>query len=565
MKYICPQINQQLKVTFLPYIYVCFFLIISLKGFSQEFSLELISKNRNEQQILDKINYQKKIKNIPSINSEIEKISNLLKNMGYFTNTIDSIKKIDKKYSAFFSFNDLIEKAIIRIDSSENATIKNIKLINNSFEIKISELEPILNSISETLDNQGKSFSKVQLKNIQIKNKTLFADLKINPSEKRTIQKVIIKGYENFPTSFLKNYFRIKPSTIFNQKKMEEISTNSKNLPFIKEIKPPEVLFTKDSTQLYVYISKRQNNSIDGIVNVTSKESGGVLFNGMLDVRFQNIINTGERFEIFWNSITEERQEFKITTEIPYIFSSIFSPEIAFSIYKQDSTFLNTNFKANLKISLDNFYKLGIQYESESSENLEQLLKNNIETFSNNFYGIYFSFTKPRNDVFYFNKFHFEINTLFGRRKTASDISNQLKIKTNISYIWDINPRNSLYIRNETGYLNSNNYFSNELFRIGGANSIRGFNEQSIFTESFTFFNIEYRILTNSSSYLYTITDFGQFSIQNKQKSAVSFGIGYFFNTKNSQININGAVGKNSSNTIDFKQVKLTVNWKNFF
>ena len=565
MKYICPQINQQLKVTFLPYIYVCFFLIISLKGFSQEFSLELISKNRNEQQILDKINYQKKIKNIPSINSEIEKISNLLKNMGYFTNTIDSIKKIDKKYSAFFSFNDLIEKAIIRIDSSENATIKNIKLINNSFEIKISELEPILNSISETLDNQGKSFSKVQLKNIQIKNKTLFADLKINPSEKRTIQKVIIKGYENFPTSFLKNYFRIKPSTIFNQKKMEEISSNSKNLPFIEEIKPPEVLFTKDSTQLFVYISKKQNNSIDGIVNFSSKENGGVLFNGMLDVRFQNIINTGERFEIFWNSIGEERQEFKITTEIPYIFNSIISPEIAFSIYKQDSTFLNTNFKANLKFSLDNFYKLGIQYESESSENLEQLATNNIETFSNNFYGIYFSHTKPRNDVFYLDKFHFDINPALGKRKTSNDFTNQFKIKTTLSYIWDINPRNSLYIRNETGYLNSDTYLTNELFRIGGANSIRGFNEQSIFTESYTFFNIEFRILTNSRSYLYSITDFGRFSSQNEQKSIVGFGIGYLFNTKNSQININLAAGKNNSNTIDFKQVKLIVNWKNFF
>ncbi len=565
MKYICPQINQQLKVTFLPYIYVCFFLIISLKGFSQEFSLELISKNRNEQQILDKINYQKKIKNIPSINSEIEKISNLLKNMGYFTNTIDSIKKIDKKYSAFFSFNDLIEKAIIRIDSSENATIKNIKLINNSFEIKISELEPILNSISETLDNQGKSFSKVQLKNIQIKNKTLFADLKINPSEKRTIQKVIIKGYENFPTSFLKNYFRIKPSTIFNQKKMEEISSNSKNLPFIEEIKPPEVLFTKDSTQLFVYISKKQNNSIDGIVNFSSKENGGVLFNGMLDVRFQNIINTGERFEIFWNSIGEERQEFKITTEIPYIFNSIISPEIAFSIYKQDSTFLNTNFKANLKFSLDNFYKLGIQYESESSENLEQLATNNIETFSNNFYGIYFSYTKPRNDVFYLDKFHFDINPALGKRKTSNDFTNQFKIKTTLSYIWDINPRNSLYIRNETGYLNSDTYLTNELFRIGGANSIRGFNEQSIFTESYTFFNIEYRILTNSSSYLYSITDFGRFSSQKEQKNALSFGIGYLFNTKNSQININLAAGKNDSTPIDFKQVKLIVNWKNFF
>ena len=341
MKYIYAQINQALKVTFLYCIYVSFFLIISLEGFSQEFSLELISKNKSEQDVLDEINYQKKSKNTTSINLEIERVANLLKNLGYFTNTIDSIKNIDKKYVAYFSLNEFIEKAIIKIDSTENNIIKNIKLSNNSFEIKMRDLEQTLVSISESLDNQGKSFSKVQLKNIQIKDKTLFADLEINPSEKRTIQKIVIKGYENFPISFLKNYFRIKPSTIFNQKKMEEISTNSKNLPFIKEIKPPEVLFTKDSTQLYVYLSKRQNNSIDGIVNFASKENGGVLFNGMLDVRFQNIINTGERFEIFWNSIAEERQEFKITTEIPYIFNSIFSPEIAFSIYKQDSTFFS--------------------------------------------------------------------------------------------------------------------------------------------------------------------------------------------------------------------------------
>ena len=565
MKYIYAQINQQLKVTFLHYIYVCFFLIISFKGFSQEYSLELISKNKSEQIVLNKINHQKKSKNSTAINSEIEKVSILLKNLGYFTNTLDSIKKSDKKYMAYFSLNELIEKAIIQIDSTESSLFKNIKIENNSFETPIKNLESILVSISESLDNQGKSFSKVQLKNIQIKNKTLFANLEIKPSEKRNIQKIVIKGYENFPNSFVKNYFRIKPSSIFNQKKMEEISTNSKNLPFIKEIKPPEVLFTKDSTQLFVYLSKKQNNSIDGIVNFSSKENGGVLFNGMLDVRFQNIINTGERFEIFWNSIAEERQEFKITTEIPYIFNSIFSPEIAFSIYKQDSTFLNTNFKANLKFSLDQLYKLGILYESESSENLEQSLENNVETFSNNFFGIYFSYTKPRNDVFYFNKFHFEINPAFGKRKTANAITNQFKIRSNISYIWDINPKNSLYIRNETGFLNSDTYLNNELYRIGGANSIRGFNEQSIFTKSYTFFNIEYRILTNPTSYLYSITDFGQFSTQNEQKIALGFGIGYLFRTGNSQININAVVGKNDSNAIDFKQVKLIVNWKNFF
>lgn len=539
--------------------------MISLKGFSQEISLELASKSKNEQQVLNTINYQKKLKNTSILKTEIEKVANLLKNLGYFTNTIDSVQQINQKYIAFFSLNEWIENAVIKINASEITEIENTKIENKTLTTPVKNLQTILNSITKSLDNQGKSFSKVQLRNITIIENTLFADLEIIPSEKRIVDKVIVKGYDNFPTSFLKNYFRITPNTIFSQKKMMAISENSQNLPFVSEIKPPEVLFTKDSTQLFLYLSKKQNNSIDGIVNFTSKENGGVLFNGMLDVRFQNILNTGERFEIFWNSIAQERQEFKITTEIPYIFNSIISPEIAFSIYKQDSTFLNTRFKANLKLSIADFYKLGFQYESESSENLKQSLNNNVETFSSKFYGIYFSYTKPKNDIFYFDKFHFEINPAFGKRKTTQTNTNQFKIRSTTSYIWDISKRSSFFLKNEIGYLNSDTFLTNELFRIGGANSIRGFDEQSIFTESYTFFNIEYRIVTNSLSYLYTITDIGRFSSLSTQKNIFGLGLGYLFKTKQSQININITVGKNENIPFDFKQSKLIISWKNFF
>jgi len=540
--------------------------MISFDGISQEFTLKLISKNKVEQIVLDKIEYQKKFKNPASIQSEIEKIADQLKNFGYFTNTIDSVKNTNNNYNAFFTLNDLIEKAIIKIDSIAFSDIKTIVIKNNSFSIPINQLQNTLNEISNSLDNQGKSFSKIHLENIIIKNKTLFADLKINLSEKRIINKVIVKGYDVFPKSFLKNYFKIKPLSIFNQKKMENISKKSKNLPFIKEIKPPEVLFTKDSTLLFLYFSKKQNNSIDGIVNFSSKENGDLLFNGMLDVRFHNILTTGERFEIFWNSIGEERQEFKVTTAIPYIFNSKISPEISFSIYKQDSTFLNTNFNANFKLSIADFYTLGLKYDAESSENLEQSnLGNNIAAFSNNFYVIYFSYSKPKNDLFYFNKFYFEINPAFGNRKIEYENSKQFKLKSTASYIWDLNARNSIYIKNETGYLNSDTYLNNELFRIGGANSIRGYNEQSIFTESYTFFTIEYRILTSSLSYLYSITDFGQFYSFKEQKKALGIGFGFLFNVGNSQINLNTSVGKNNRNPIDFKDIKVIVNWKSYF
>lgn len=556
--------NSSLNRRFLHYICIVIFLQNSLTGFSQEFSLELISKNKSEQVILNKIAYQKKHKNGSNIQNEVDRVSDFLKNSGYFTNTIDSITNINKRYIAYFSLHDLIEKAIIKIDSLHYLNAKNIIIKENSFSIPIQLLKETLNEISNSLDRQGKSFSKVQLINIVLREKTLFADLKIISSKKRVINKIRIKGYELFPTSYLKNYFRIHQNSVFNTKKMEDISTKSKSLPFIREIKPPEVLFTKDSTLLFLYLSKKQINSFDGIVNFSSKENGDLLFNGMLDIRFQNILNAGERFEVFWNSIGEERQEFKVTTEIPYIFNSIFSPEISFSIYKQDSTFLNTNFNANLKFNLGDHYKLGVKYESESSENLQQN-NSDLKTFSNNFYGIYFSYIKPKNDLFYFDKFHLAINPAFGNRTTNDEISSQFKIKTKVSYIWDFNIRSSLFIKNELGYLKSDSYLTNELFRIGGANSIRGFNEQSIFTENYTFFNIEYRFLTSSTSYLYTITDFGQFSSLNERNNIIGFGLGFLFNTGNSQINLNTTLGKINSNPIDFKDVKLIINWKTYF
>ena len=146
----------------------------------------------------------------------------------------------------------------------------------------------------------------------------------------------------------------------------------------------------------------------------------------------------------------------------------------------------------------------------------------------------------------------------FNNQKT-----NQFKINTIISYIYDLNNRNSIYIKNETGYLNSDNFLNNELFRIGGANSIRGFNEQSIFTSNYTFFNIEYRFLTSNKSYIYSITDIGR--IYDNYKNLLSLGLGYNFIKNANQININLVIQQNTTNTILINEAKLTVGWKNTF
>lgn len=528
---------------------------------SQEISLNITSKKENEATILGTIEYQQKHLDSISLNTEIVRISNYLKNLGFFTNTIDKIENKNKKYIAFFSLNNKIENAILKINSDSKIYFKNSKQKNNTISIPIINLQTTLSTISTKLDKQGKSFSKVQLKNILIKDKTLFADLFINQSKKRIINNVIIKGYENFPKSYLKNYFNIKPNTIINQHKIKEISKSSISLPFIKEIKSPEILFTKDSTFLYLYFNKKQHNSFDGIVSFASKENGDVLFNGNIDLSLNNILDTGEKFELFWNSIGEEKQEFKLSTEIPYIFNTKFSPQLSFSIYKQDSTFLSTKFDSKIFYNINTKTKIAFTYNSESSENLKSDLSNNIETFSNYFFGFQFQYRTPKNDFFLNDKFYLEISPTFGKRTTDNESSSQLKIETSVSYIWDLNLRNSIYIKNKIGYLNSDSFIDNELFRIGGANTIRGFNEQSIFTNKYTYTNLEYRFLSSEKSYLYTITDIGVIN----NKNIIGLGIGYLFNTNDSQINLSLSIGKEESQSINFKKSKLIISWINSF
>jgi hemolysin activation/secretion protein len=208
---------------------------------------------------------------------------------------------------------------------------------------------------------------------------------------------------------------------------------------------------------------------------------------------------------------------------------------------------------------------LFVSFNSENSENLTNASLDNINTFQNYFLGFGYEYKVPKNDIFGNNTFYLNINPSFGKRKTIGNTSQQIKIATTLAYLLDLNSKNSIYFRNKTALLNSTNYFDNELFRIGGNNSIRGFNEQSIFVKNYLLQNIEFIYQSSKSSYLYTITDLALITTTNSKEKLYSLGLGYLFNSNNSQINISTAVGTNTKNPLDFKNTQFFVNWVNFF
>ena len=545
-------------------------LLIAILGYtstvySQDFSLEINSNKTTENKFLSKINYKTKHKDATALYIELNRVQKHLKMNGYFLSRIDSVSKKGKIYIAYLNLDKKVDSVLLKHKSISNQMLQKYNFKNNYIKIPINQLEEILNAISNFQELQGNAFSKIKLEKLRIQNKTLFAEIDLTSSKKRKIDKVVLKGYENFPKSFIKNYLNINSKTTFNKKKLMEISKLSKGLDFISETKPPETLFKKDSTLIYIYLKKIQESSFDGLVNFNSQENGKLQFNGYLDLKLKNILNKGEQLNLLWNSFGNEKQEFSISVKTPYIYNSKLSPEFTFSLYKQDSTFLNINLNANLKYQIKNNTNLFVSFNSEKSENSTENISNNISTYENYFLGFGYEYKILKNDMFRNDIFFININPSFGKRKTINNTSQQIKITTTLAYLLDLNRKNSIYFRNKTALLNSTNYFDNELFRIGGNKSIRGFNEQSIFVKNYLLQNIEFRYQTSKSSYMYTITDLALITATNSKEKLYSFGLGYLFNSNSSQINISTAVGTNTKNPLDFKNTQFFVNWVNFF
>jgi len=533
--------------------------------FGQNFSLKIIGLDSLQTEKLASYSYITKYASKIDIYKGIERFHKEIKKSGFLTSVLDTILLEDSYFTAVFNLGKKTEEVVLIIP-------KDIKLggfikKTDSIKIRTNKLEEFTNSLLTDFDKKGNSFSEITYTNPRYINNVLYLDFNSTKSKKRLINKVIVKGYEDFPESYIKNYFQIYKNTIFSKQKITDISKLTKDLNFISERKKPEVLFKTDSTHLYLFLEKIEANSFEGMINFASKDNGqGLLINGKLDLKLSNVFNTGENLELFWNRVAEEKSQFKINARLPYIVRSPFSAFIGFDLYRQDSTFLNTKFDVKSEYQLNTSSKIAISYASEQSNYLLDIIDENIESFTNSFIGITYDLKVTSKNSLFNNILKFNISAITGNRKSPINKVKQLKFNLNSIINIKTSKRSYVYLRNDTGYLNSSNYLTNELFRIGGINSIRSINEQSVFTNKYSFLNIEYRYITSSSSYLYSISDIAYYNtIKNSTERLLGLGLGYNFKINSSKISLGYINGINQNNSSNINNSRLIVQWTTFF
>lgn len=489
-----------------------------------------------ESKTIDSLGYQNSFKDYESLFSQVESLRKRLTHIGYIENKLIKFnKQSDSTYLADFSLKNKYDAIEIEHRGLvDNSILKLTGFLNkkNKLIIPIEYLETTLQTINSEIANTGNPFSSLKVIDIKkVDSKILSGILSVSDPKPRTIDKLTLKGYEKFPSSYIKHYIKIKSGQPFNLKSIKEKTSAFNDLVFANQIRDPEVLFTQDSTILYLYIEKARSNTFDGFLGFgTNEDSNKIEFDGYLNLNLTNNLNYGESLKLLYKSDENDQQTLDIKLSTPFILGSPIGVDLNLNIFRRDTSFVTVTQAAKLNYQINSRHVVSLGLNSINSTDLLDIPSTSITDFKSTKYFGNYTFTERQNYDFLFPiNFMFDVTAAIGNRTYQLIDEPQTNLTLNTYKIFNLNEKNSVFVRINSNYLISDTYLENELPRFGGINSIRGFEENSLLANLYSVLNTEYRYKLNNSIYIHSVIDAAYFENQTANQKGKLFGFGFGF------------------------------------
>ena len=222
------------------------------------------------------------------------------------------------------------------------------------------------------------------------------------------------------------------------------------------------------------------------------------------------------------------------------------------NIFKQDTTFQNTKTAIDLGYYFSYNKKLFLGYQSTESSDIQNTNSAFISDFKSDFVTSTFEYRNYIDERLFPEKTKFILKTGLGSRNSQLDSNDQTFFDLNFSHDIYLNKKNIIHLRSQSYYLQSNNFITNELYRFGGIQSIRGFNENSLQANTLVSILSEYRFILSPNLYIHSVIDYGYYEDKTTDSKSKLLGLGFGFGilTKNGLLNLVYANGNTEKQAI---------------
>ncbi len=540
--------------------------------------------NTDNQPIFKKISYKKIVANEAFLEKELNKVYVSLINVGYISAGIDSIRKDSLSYTAYLTIGKKYKWISLSYQQKDAAIISKLGYNERFFNyrpFKYNELSRFMEKIIIHYENNGYPFTTAKLDSLEFTSESVKAKLVVEKNVFVKLDSLITQGTANVKQKFLLRYLGIKNGMPYNEEAFVGVSRKVKQLPFVTEKSPPVLRLTDKQNKLYLFLDKKNASQFDGIVGILPSDKGKTVFTGDVKIKLvSTIFKSGETFDINWRRLQTETQDLKAQIIYPYILGLPVGADYNIKIYKKDSAFIDINNAFGLHYYFNGLNYLKVFYKQRNANLISTaglanatVLPDYADVITKS-YGLAVVLEKmdykfnPHKG--YSVNFQGSVgNRIIRKNPKINDAAySSLALVTSqyqtegiiIGYI-NLLKNHVLKLSSQFGSVFGNTIYRNELYRIGGLRTLRGFDEESIYASSYIIPTIEYRFLFEKNSNIFLFAEGAWY--ENKSSTTfitdrpMSFGAGINFETKAGIFNLSYGIGKQFNNSFDLRTGKI--------
>lgn len=572
---------------------LCLYFLTTAAAWSQQ-SYELIVQT-TDRALPEVVDYEKEYATQRALDLSLTNLHGSLLGLGFLEASIDSISKDSFQHTAYLHVGKRYEWATLSGGNVEEEILSSIGFREKVYEGKAlnpKQVERLHQRILNYCENNGYPFASIGMDSIAWGDNGISAVLHLQKNNFITLDSVIIKGTAPVAPIYLYNYLNLKPGMPYNESIIAAMETRLKEIAFVRSVKAPVVSFTPEGAKIYLYLERKKASQFNGILGVLpDDDTGEIVITGDAKLRLKNALGRGELIHFNWRKLQTLTQDLKIQFNYPFLLNTPFGVDLNFMLYKRDTTFLEQNRNIGLQYLLrgGNYIKAFIHNQRSDLLSTDVLLNQttlppyaDVNTVT---YGIGLLSTRldyrlnPRRGYSIDftggvgNKDIRENPDLIEANPALYDglvlRSTQYRLSTISDVYIPIKNRSTIRIGGKGGYLINENMFLNEMFRIGGIRTLRGFDEESIIASSYGILSVEFRYLLEQNSNVYAFFDQAWYENRTPGQfvtdTPYGFGAGISFETKAGIFSLNYALGSQFDNPILLRSAKLHFGFVSLF
>ena len=421
--------------------------------------------------------------------------------------------------------------------------------------------------------NNGYPFASLQIDSVRMHDQTIKGNILVRPGPEIRYDSAFFFEKPKTNQSYIFQLLDIVPGSLFSERDYASISLKIERSAFLQLNRPTDLSFKDNKAEVFLDISESTSNTFQGVLGLLQQQDGRTTAVGSLELDIQNLFKSGKQFRFFWERFSEESQKLDLVYKHPFFLDSKLTPSFRFGLLRQDTTFLNRVLGLGLNTFITPRIELFFEFERSNgtllSTELETISNERLADFTRNIYTVQFlrglesSLSSLKEGMVWDLSLSAGAKTIDQNLSIPTDYYDTIQLKSDfyrfegdLHYQLRLFKRQTFYHHIQGASLKNNELLTNELYRLGGLNTIRGFNEKSLFADNFVLSRLEFRSFFEQKSYVYMFYDQLFIGRNSFVDSPFGLGLGFVLATSAGQFSFALAVGDAEDQPLSFSTVK---------